>query len=169
MTQITLPGGEKAPHHELTVKAALKRAWIAWTTLLIAPFLFLQAAIWYMDSKAAAPLHADTQAWFIGAMGYLVLVVPAMFFWRKHLFREYWLGKPVEPGKYIAATVTAGVALAIGGIISLIGCLVTNQYMPNLIPGFMALVLFVLHWPTGKAMLKGCGHEVDEAHYEEPR
>lgn len=169
MTQITLPGGENASHRELTVKAALKRAWIAWTLLLIGPFLFLQWAIWFINSKAPAQLHGDTQAWFVGAMGYLVLAVPAMFFLRKHLFRDYWLGKPVEPGKYIAATVTAGVALAIGGIISLIGCLVTNELMPNLIPAFLALVLFALHWPTGKAMLKGCGPGVDEAHYEEPR
>ena len=168
MNSATIPGGHAPRHHELTVKAALKWAWVVWAGLLAAPFLFLQVAIWYIESYGTPNMHANTQGWFVGAMAYLALVLPAAFFWRKHFFREYWLGRPVAPRNYIAATVAVGAALAIGGIVSLIGCLVTDAFVPNIIPGFLALVLFLLHWPTGQAMLKSGGHDLDEQHYEEP-
>ncbi len=169
MTNATHPAAGNTPPHALSVKTALKLAWLCWGALLAGPFLFLQWLIWYVTAGDPSRFHADTDKWFVAAMAYLIIILPGSFFWRGHLFKDYWLGRPVAPRKYILATVSVGLALAIGGIFSLIGCLVTGSFMPNLIPGLLALILYTLHWPTGRAMVRPVGLAEDPQIYEEPR
>jgi hypothetical protein len=169
MTNATMPHDGNQPRSTLSVQTALKLAWLCWAILLAGPFLLLQVLIWYMAAGDPSRFHANTETWFVAAMAYLVIIVPGLFFWRGHLFKDYWIGRPVAPTKYIFATISVGLALALGGILSLIGCLVTDSFLPNLIPGLLALVLFVLHWPTGRAMVRTTGNNEDPEVYEEPR
>ena len=169
MTNITSPNRGLPSRTPLSVKAALRVSWLFWALLLVIPFLFLQWLIWRLATGQVIRPHADAAKWFGAAMGYLVLIVPGSFFWRGHLFKDYWLGRPVTPNKYIVATISVGLALAFGGIFSLIGCLVTGSFMPNLIPALLSLALFALHWPTGRAMVRPVGHLEDPQIYEEPR
>ncbi len=169
MTNVTLPDVRHRWPSTISVKTALKLAWLFWGLLLAVPFFFLQWLIWQVTTGDTSRFHSNDEKWFIISMGYLLVVLPGLFFLRGHLFRDYWLGRPVPPSKYVLATILIGVALATGGIISLIGCLVTDAFMPNLIPGLLSLLLFVLHWPTGRAMIKTVGNEHDQQEYEEPR
>ena len=169
MTNAITPPPGNSPRPTLSVQTALKLAWLCWGVLLVGPFLFFQWLIWYVASGNPGRFHADTEKWFLGAMIYLIIVLPGSFFWRGHLFRDYWLGHPVPPGKYVFATISVGLALALGGVLSLTGCLVTGSFMPNLIPGLLSLLLFALHWPTGQAMVRPVGKEEDPQVYEEPR
>jgi hypothetical protein len=169
MTNATMPNSGMPSASTLSVKTALRLAWLFWAVLLLIPFLFLQWLIWRLATGQVIRPHADAAKWFVAAMGYLVLIMPGSFFWRGHLFKDYWLGRPVTPHKYIVATISVGLALALGGIFSLTACLETGSFMPNLIPALLSLVLFALHWPTGRAMVRPVGHLEDPQIYEEPR
>src|SRR5687768_11767407 len=67
---------------------ALQLAWIIWVCLLLLSLGVLAVALFYvMNSPATAgsDVAASRWAWAVGA--YLVLAVPAAFFWRSRLFR----------------------------------------------------------------------------------
>ena len=168
MPTTTLPPGDNPRTTRLSPRAALRLAWLGWGILLAGPFLLLQVLVWYVPASEMSRLYAPTTFWFLAAMAYLIVVVPALFFVRGHLFRDYWMGRPVPPRNYVIATIVMGAALALGGIISLIGCMVTASFMPNLIPGFIALLLFLMHWPTGSAMTRNSGNSQDHQIYQEP-
>jgi hypothetical protein len=152
MTTTTLPPAPDDSPRTLTAKTALKLAWLSWAVLLAAPYLLLLGFIVYAASGSARWVHYDTQSWFLAATAYLLIVVLASYFWRGRLFRDYWLGHPMPPRKYVLATTIAGLALGLGGILSLIGFLITYSPMPNLIPGFLAMVLYVLCVPKPRAV-----------------
>ena len=168
MSNATLSNEGNTARHPLTIKTALKLAWVSWLVLLAVPFLLLQALIWYIHVGDVGRYHAETNGWFIAAMVCLIAVVPGSLFLRGHLFRDYWMGHPITPRKYLVATILVCAALAACGIVSLVGCLVTDSFMPNLIPGLLALLMFAMHWPTGSAMIH-TGNTEDYEHYEEPR
>src|ERR1700733_836743 len=114
MTNAAIPtGGNASPR--LTPEKALKLAWLCWGILLAGPFLLLQVLIWcidpqnqsivrYLSSHEFARFHPTPEGWFIVAMAYLAVILPLSFFWRGHLFKDYWLGHPIAPRKYILAT-----------------------------------------------------------------
>ncbi|MGD0539987.1 MAG: hypothetical protein ABSB33_00580 [Tepidisphaeraceae bacterium] len=169
MTNIPTPNRGTPSQSTSSVKLALLWAWLCWAILLVIPFLLLQWVIWRLHTVEVARPHADAAKWFVAAMAYLLVILPGSFFWRGHLFKNYWLGRPVAPHKYVVATISIGLALALGGVFSLIGCLVTHSLMPNLIPALLSLLLFAIHWPTGRAMVRPVGHVEDPQVYEEPR
>jgi hypothetical protein len=169
MTMLTTRAQKIAATPELSVPKALRSAWVSWLVLLAIPFLVLQWLVWRLGISDQATPAFDPKHWFFASMAYLAVILPASFFWRGYLFREYWNGRPVTPRKYVLATVTVGIALAIGGVFALIGCFFSGSFMPNLIPALMALLLFAIHWPTGRAMAKPVGHIEDPQIYEEPR
>jgi hypothetical protein len=168
MTSFTLHHRQTDSRSTLEPSTALRWSWVIWGTLLLIPFAFLLYLLWTMSTGEPRRIDPNQELWFSGAMAYLVAVLPSCFFWRGHLFKEYWQGRPVSPAKYILATVTVGLALAAGGIFALVGCVATNAFMPNLIPAGLSLLLFVLHWPTGRAMVKPVGHVEDPEIYQEP-
>lgn len=168
MTQITSSGIGPVGGTELSASLALRRAWACWAALLIVPFVFFVWLVWHLSKNPQGASYAGAVKWFAAASIYLVVVVPGSMFWRGHLFRDYWLGRPVAPAKYVSATISVGLALAVGGIFSLAGCLVTGLLMPNLIPAALALLLYAIHWPTGRAMVTTAGGAADAAFYEEP-
>ncbi|HUB24758.1 MAG TPA: hypothetical protein VL992_04960 [Tepidisphaeraceae bacterium] len=171
MTNSTSHGGSKE-QPRLTPLTALKLAWICWGVLLIAPYTLLLFLIYFVQAGGAARFAwvcNDTTTWFVALMAYLAIIVPGSFFLRGHLLKDYWLGRPVPPKNYVLATIAGGAALAVGGILSLIGCLLTGSFVPNLIPGALALFLFLIHLPTGRAMIRNSGNQDDPEVYEEPR
>ena len=112
----------------------------------------------------------EGQTWFITASIYLLIVVPVAFFWRGHVFKAYWSGRPVTPHKYVYGMLSVWLALVIGGIYSLIGCYVEHSLLPNLLPALVAFMFYVTLWPSGRAMVRHTVGATDDPEvYEEPR
>jgi hypothetical protein len=149
---------------------ALKRAWLSWLVMLVIPFLFFLIVIWYLiwpgrDTQASS----IRQIWFLAASLYIILIVPAALFWRSHVFKAYWAGEPVPPRQYLTGMLTVWVALEVGGLFSLVGCLVSRSLLPCLLPALAAFMFFFILWPTGHAMTRPVGNTDDHAIYEEPK
>jgi hypothetical protein len=158
------------PRRELTPNAALRHAWIWYITLLFIPFALFMAVVITLTYRSGAappsPLHAP---WFIGAIAFLVIAAPIAFTIRSRLFRSYWRGQGVNPRDYLTGMLVVWLTFEIGGIISLIGCLVTNNLMPCLMPALAAFMFFTPLWPNGIAMSRPAGNTDDPEIYAEPR
>jgi hypothetical protein len=149
---------------------ALRLAWCSWLILLSIPALVFLAVMWRMVGGDLSALDGTASyRWFILTMVYLALIIPAAFFWRGHIFKAYSAGLPVAPRDYLKGMLTIWLATEIGGLLALIGCLVTNSLLPNLIPAMVAFMLFTPFWPSGRAMTHPVGNEDDPERYEEPR
>jgi len=159
-------GAEPAP---TSVRTALRLAWSTWTVLLIIPFLLFLTVVWDLMFYQSTASRPPAQTWFLVSSGYLLVVVPASFFWRQRLFKPYWFGKPIAPAKYFFGMLTIWAALEVGGIISLLGCFVDQALLPNLLPALVAFMFYVTLWPSGRSMVRSVGHVEDPAVYEEPR
>jgi hypothetical protein len=60
--------------------------------------------------------------------------------------------------------------MEVGGLLALVGCLVTQSLLPNLLPALVAFILFIPFWPSGRAMTTPCGADDDDPeNYAEPR
>jgi hypothetical protein len=124
--------------------------------------------IWHLSPGQITDPQRGWEKWFIGAMTYLALAVPASLFWRGRVFKPYWEGQTVQPGKYLRGMATVWTALALGGIVSLAGCVATGSLAPNLMPAMISLILFLTLWPGGRAMIRRVGNIEDPGLYEEP-
>jgi hypothetical protein len=153
----------------ISVRTALRLAFATWVVLLVIPFFFFLAVLWELGLRETTAIHTGPHTWFLSACAYLVIVVPAGFFWRDRLFKSYWSGHPIEPMKYLFGNLAMWAALEFGGIISLLGCLVERSLLPNLLPALIAFVFFMRLWPSGKAMVRSVGQAEDASVYEEPR
>jgi len=155
---------------QLTPGKALRVAWLCWLILLAIPALLFLGVFWTLDRTAAAPANSTlAQQWFLGSMIYLAVVMPLAFFGRSRLFRCYWEGCAVSPANYLKGMLLVWVAAEIGGIISLIGCIVSSSLLPCLVPAMVAFILFTPFWPSGRAMTNPVGNDPDFEVYEEPR
>src|SRR5436309_824604 len=160
------------PAHErtqLTPGQALRIAWICWLALLALPALVFLAVMWRLLDDDMAGDAALAQHWFIFTMVYLAIAVPAAFFMRSRDFHHYYKGHVVAPGAYLRGMLTVWVACEIGGLIALLGCIVTGTLLPNLLPALVAFILFTPFWPSGRAMTHPVGNDDDFEIYEEPR
>jgi hypothetical protein len=149
---------------------ALRVAWVVWIVFLLAPFFLFLHVVWTLNGEsagAASPGHE--QKWFLSAVVYLLIAGPVSFFARSGIFKAYWFGKKVSPGKYLSGMLLIWLALEFGGLFSLAGCLVDNELLPNLFPALVAFMFFVTFWPSGRAMVRSTGNQDDAALYEEPR
>jgi hypothetical protein len=155
----------------LPPSAAMRRAWIAWLIMLVVPFLLFVVAVWYATwIREGGSSHTTlNQVWFIIAMIYLIVVVPASLFWRSHIFKAYWQGNTVSPRNYLHGMISVWVALEIGGLFSHVGCIVGGSLVPCLLPALIAFMFYILMWPNGHAMSHTTGGTDDPALYEEPR
>ena len=130
---------------------ALRLAWLCWCVLLVIPFFLALWLIWHLSGGAAAPHppHPLRDRWFLGPMIYLILVVPVSLFWRGRVFKPYWSGRTVPPGKYLLGMLAIWLALA--------GCLVHARYdfpfqVHSIVFLFLVLcaILFVLSRRPGR-------------------
>jgi hypothetical protein len=160
-----------------TPKLALRYAWYCWLVMLVIPFLVFLGTVWSFMSSSDSILGAGQRpnmdlanGWFIASVAYMVLIVPASFFVRSRFFRGYWRGECVSPRDYFKGMMTVWVALEIGGLLSLAGCIMSRAMAPCILPSLVAFMMFVAMWPSGRAMV--CldrGVSDDPEKYEEPR
>lgn len=164
------PAFHAVPHPErVAVRSALRRAWWLWLGLMSVPFLVFLYVAWSLQN-GTKPRNMDlANPWFIGTMAYMIVALPAAFFWRSNIFKAYWRGKPVAPHDYLSGVLTVWVALVIGGVLALLGCYFSRAFMPCMIPAVVAFLLFVPMWPSGRAMYDPVGDQEDTETYEEPR
>jgi hypothetical protein len=168
MTRAIDPSASMAS--SVAAKSAMRAAWVCWLALLAFPFLVFLYVLWHNESVAVAPVDPSSKStWFLAAMVYLIVAVPLSFFGRSRLFKAYWSGAPVTPGKYLVGMLTMWVALEVGGIFALIGCLSSHSLLPDLLPALIAFMFFTTLWPSGKAMTRTTGDQEDPQLYEEPR
>lgn len=164
----TVPMGDG--RDSMSEARALRIAWLSWLIMLIVPFVLFMIVVWYLTWISKSPPAATlSQVWFLAASLYLILAVPGALFWRGHVFRAYWDGVAVAPRNYVNGMLTVWVALEIGGIFSLVGCMVTQSLLPCLLPALAAFMFYVPLWPNGHAMTRPVGNTDDHAIYEEPR
>jgi hypothetical protein len=114
--------------------------------------------------------RGGADAWFIISVAYVVIAAPLSFFVRSRYFRKYWTGEGVPPRSYVAGQTIMWAILAIGVLLSLVGCLMTRAILPCLFPGGVAMVMLLILFPNGRAMSnQGRGATDDHGTYEEPR
>jgi hypothetical protein len=156
--------------HPLTAQQALKVAWYGYLVMLALPFLYFLFIVWSLMGVARGHSEAILDGWFLAAVAYMVIVVPASFFVRSRFFRDYWKGQVVAPLDYLKGMYIVWVALEIGGLLSLTGCLMSRALAPSLMPAVAAFMMFCALWPSGRAMIAARrGDSDDPERYEEPR
>jgi hypothetical protein len=150
---------------------ALRIAWWCWLSMLALPFIAFIVTIWAVNAAEGADESASTfsRVWFYASMGYMLVAVPISFFWRSHVFRDYWAGHCVSPSSYLRGMIPMWIIIEIGGLLSLVGCILSGALLPNLLPALVAFMLFVPLWPSGRAMLFAHGATDDPELYSEPR
>lgn len=156
---MTVPTFQKLARSQsaLSTTAALRLAWLCWAAFLIVPFSVVLWTLWHTAANQNPLSRSGEERWFVAAMVYLVLITPAAFFWREHIFKGYRDGRPMSPGKYLVGMITVWLAPLTAGIFSLVGCVVIGSMLPNLIPAFLSLLLFVMLSPTGSSIVRRVG------------
>lgn len=154
----------------LTPAIALNYAWKVWLLCLACPYILFLFVVWRIaGTQTDAPDTAWSHRWFLVSSIYLIVAVPSAIFWRSHAFRAYWAGCKVSPRAYLQGTIVMWVALETSGILSLVGCLVTDSLLPNLFPALVSFIIFSSLWPAGAPMVAHSGHLEDPEQYAEPR
>jgi hypothetical protein len=153
----------------MTEVTAMRAAWLIFGVLMVIPFFLIFWLVWHQLNDSTFRFHPGGQNWFLASMIYFAVAVPGSLFTRERLFRPYWSGKPVPPAKYLEGMVIVWLALSIGGLLCLIGCIASGTMLPNLIPGIMSLMLYLTLWPSGRAMVHPTGNQEDPELYREPR
>ncbi len=150
------------------IQATLRRAWAWWLTLLLIPFALFLTLLGYLS--LSPPKNAEIgQLYFIAAVIWLGVAVPASFFVRARYFRDYWAGGLTKPADYLRGTLAAWVTIEIGGLIAIVGCFMSNSMTPNVLPAVVAFILFTPFWPSGEAMTIPLGDEDDPEVMRHPR
>jgi len=157
--------GETPP---LTPDEALRRAWLWWVALLLIPFFVFLGVLLTLDAER--PTNAGLANVFtMLSLVWILVTFPGAFALRSYCFRAFWEGRPVESRSYLRGMLTVWGAMEIGGLLALVGCLVSNQLMPCLLPAAAAFVFFTPFWPSGSAMEETTGAEDDEQIFHYPR
>ena len=164
----TGPESPPEPPDALTRTAALRQAWLWWLLFLLAPFVLFLGALLVIGASEREPSPTLGNTFFMVSLLWLI-TVPGAFALRSYCFRAYFEGRPVEPRSYLRGMVTVWLSMEIGGLLALIGCLVSNTLMPCLLPAAVYFVLFTPFWPSGHAMEETTGREDDEQLFHYPR
>jgi hypothetical protein len=136
----------------ISATTAIWMARLCWLLFLFIPF---SAALWLSSRAGENPVSMSRlgeERWFVGAMVFLALVAPGAFFCRERIYEGSQGGKNVTPGKYLAGMVSVWLTLLAAGLFSLTGCFAVGAMLPNIVPGFFALALFLMLWPNGRSM-----------------
>ena len=178
---LTIPANDSQHHlagrHPVTFRDRLAThsgtyglAWSIWLTYLLVPlFIFLGTVIYFL---VYTPVVNTTlgESWFVAMMVLLAAGVPLTFYARSKLFfHGYWSGRVVTPRQYIRGMVLTWTVIEAVGILSLLGCFVTGEMMPNIMPALLGFVLFITQWPNASAMTDTTGHQADSAVFRHPR
>jgi hypothetical protein len=154
---------------QLTVADALRHAWTAYIVMLILPFFLFMGVVVWLTMTSVTPNVWLGHAWFAVSMVWIGVAVPASFWVRARLFRAYWSGSVVEPHDYLRGMLTVWVTIEVGGILGLLGCVVSGSLTPCILPALLAFMLFTPFWPSGEAMVNPVGAEDDSEVFKHPR
>ena len=171
-------GHDVATQHEHEIRVggdapaarALQLAWIIWVGLVLLSLAGMAVALFLVTSSpatAGSDVAASRWSWVTG--GYLVIAVPAAFFWRSRLFRGYWHHEAVAPRSYLLGMSAVWLALTIGAVLGAVGCVATRTLVPNGALAAVAVVTMLTLWPKGTAMTRPVGNPGDVGEYEEPK
>jgi hypothetical protein len=149
---------------------ALRTGWCAYLVLLVFP-LALSAVVVFLRAGATGRRESahDMNGWFLIAMAYLIVGIPAALFYRRHLCISYFRGSVVAPRQYLIGMLTVWLTLEFGMILSIVGCYVTTSFLPCLLPALLAFMFLITLWPNGRMMVSHVGNSNDPQIYEEPR
>ncbi len=159
----------QTPPAEMTPQDAYVRAWLAYLSMLILPFVVFLFLISFLTFTEPIADRQIGRAWFVVTLIYIAVAVPLSFFIRSHFFRAYWKGSVVAPRDYLRGMLTVWVTIEIAGLLSLLGCFVSRSLAPEVIPALIAFVLFTPFWPSGQAMIRPVGAAHDTQVFSHPR
>lgn len=165
----TISHGNDKKHTTLTEGAALRYAWWIWFALLSIPGFVFMGVVYSLNfgDQPVRPQVGGT--WFVVNMVFLLIGIPAAFFLRTRLWRNYYEGQRVPPVNYLVGAMIPWIVLEIGGLLSLAGVWYARSFTPNIIPAIVAFAFFITMFPKGTAMLRPTGDSQDPEIYEEPR
>ncbi|HZL36234.1 MAG TPA: hypothetical protein VFC78_13030 [Tepidisphaeraceae bacterium] len=168
---VSIPSDASGHHQsELTAGSALRRAWYWYISLLFVPFaMFVAVLIDLNRAEGTAGHWRIKNGWFIGAIAFLIVATPIAFWIRSRFFRSYWRGEVVSPRHYLTGMLILWLTFEAGGLLSLLGCFVSNSLLPCLLPAIAAFLFFLPLWPNGRAMTRPRGNSDDPEIYSEPR
>lgn len=131
---------------------ALRVTRIAWGALLILEvcmgLVFGSMAVVSEEIMPEVAQICGVLAW-VG----LVVVTPFGLWVRGQYFKSGWVGDSVMPGSYMTGMVLVLVLNQAPYVASLTACVFDARLWPWGAPGLVVLVLHVLLWPNGKAMV----------------
>lgn len=154
---------------EMTPERALRLAWIWWTVLLLLPAALFVVVMWALVFGVAPSRPGVALTTFLLSLVWLLIATPVAFLLRHHVFRAYWEGHTVDPRSYLKGMITIWLAPEIGGIIALLGVLLSGELLPGVLPAAVAFILFAPFWPSGRAMVEARGASDDDQVFRHPR
>lgn len=181
MLTIKAPGQPKTSHltggHPVTLKERLATrrgtyglTWAIWIAYLVTPFFVLIGSVVYLMVQDAAVHKSLGETWFITMMVWIAVGIPLAFYVRsKVYFQNYWQGKTVSARQYFRGMLLVWTVIELAGLLSLVGCIVTGELIPNLIPALIAFVVFITQWPNASAMTEMSGNKDDASVFQHPR
>lgn len=181
MLTLKAPGHANAHHlsggHPVTLKDKLATragtyglTWAIWIAYLVTPFFVLIGSILFLMVQDRVAHTTLGQTWFIAMMVWIAVGIPLAFYIRSKLFfYPYWAGKTVSPRQYLRGMLLVWTVIELAGILSLVGCIVSGELIPNLIPALLAFVVFITQWPNASAMTETTGNKDDSSVFQHPR
>ena len=146
----------------LGVEQAMTIAMIVWAACLVTLLVLLSVAAVVALPGGAVAGDGAIDGWFISAMILVAVLPTAAGFVHHYLFqRRHELGV-VPPATYLQASLVLWGAILIAGVWSAVGCLMTRELVPHVIPLFISLFLLMGTWPNGKAMVKPRSRESED-------
>lgn len=153
----------------MSMDRALRLAWIWWTVFLLTPAAVFVVVMWSLVFGTGAERETLGLVFFVASLVWLLFATPLAFLLRHHVFRSYWEGRTVDPESYLKGMITIWIAPEVGGIIALVGVLLSGSLLPNLLPAAVAFMLFAPFWPSGRAMVEARGLSDDDEVFRHPR
>ncbi|MEM8873964.1 MAG: hypothetical protein AAGD32_06855 [Planctomycetota bacterium] len=149
------------------VNMAMLTAWGVYLGLGGLPALASVIGIW--TSLLAETSSPEVNMWFmLASCAWLTFGVPAALLFRRSAFSEFYKGKPVSPANFLKGSIPLWVVLVTGGLIAQLGWIVSGTPVVSGFIAACALIVFLVFYPTGVAMLHPVGGHDDAAVYEEP-
>lgn len=154
--------------HDEDVAEARSVSLMIWGGFLVLQFNLAAIAIWavVISQRPHTPVAEQWGFPFICVFG--MIIIPLSFYFRQRIFTAYWHGHLVEPWDFIKGMTLPWAAVTATGALAILGCLVANTLMPNVIIAATMGVLTVILYPTGDVMDHPVGMIEDPSIFEHP-
>lgn len=133
-------------------RAVVRVVWMWWSVLLAVPVVVLALGALLPGAFVAVRWSVASMLLASLATLWLVTAAPAAFVLRSHCFRAVWGGRAVAVRSYVRGVVTVWGALEVAALLGVFGAVVTQSWLPCLLPAALALVALALLRPSERAM-----------------